>query len=223
LGREHFVAKRFTDWHGFKWFTLNLVSLGSKLFSVSGKARMTNEYGINRYLSKKGLNVPEIVNVNMKLRILVERYISGVPLSQFVSEAVNSSALSKPQYRLAEAFGETLATIHAAGVAVGDAKPENFVAKDNDIYTVDLEQARKDGDRAWDIAELLFYSGHYSGSTSPTRGLTEVVKAFIHGYLRSGDAGELKRSSGARYLRVFSLWTSAPIIIEISRLLREAR
>ena len=222
LGKEQFVAKRFTDWHGFKWFTLNLISLGSKLFSVSGRTRMTNEYGINRYLAKNGLKVPKIVNVNVKLRILVESYVSGISLNQFVSEAVNGSALSKSQYGLAEAFGETLARIHATDVAVGDAKPENFVAKGDDVYTVDLEQAGKHGDRAWDIAELLLYTGHYSKSTTPTRGLTEVISAFIHGYLKVGAATELKRSTGARYVRVFSLWTPAPIIIEIIRLLREA-
>ncbi len=49
-GKEQLVVKKFTDWDGFKWFTLNLVSLGSKQFAVSGKARMTNEYGMNRYL-----------------------------------------------------------------------------------------------------------------------------------------------------------------------------
>jgi len=61
-GSDRFVAKRFTDWYGFKWFTLNLVSFGSKTFSVSGRARMSNEYGVNRYLAKKRLNVPDIVH-----------------------------------------------------------------------------------------------------------------------------------------------------------------
>jgi len=223
LGRERFVAKRFTDWHGFKWFTLNLVSLGSKLFSVSGKARLTNEYGINRYLAKKGLKVPQVINVNVKQRILVETYISGVPMNEFVSQAIGGGALGTSQYRLAEAFGESLARIHEAGVAVGDAKPENFVAKGDEIYTVDLEQAGKHGDQAWDIAELLFYTGHYSNTATPTRGFTEVVEAFILGYLKAGNARELKRATGARYVRVFSLWTPAPIIVEISRLLREAK
>jgi len=30
-GKEQLVAKKFTDWNDFKWFTLNLVSFGSKL------------------------------------------------------------------------------------------------------------------------------------------------------------------------------------------------
>ncbi len=76
-GKEQLVVKKFTDWHGFKWFTLNLVSLGSKLFAVSGKVRMTNEYGMNRYLGKRGLRVPNIVYLSVKQRILVERYLSG--------------------------------------------------------------------------------------------------------------------------------------------------
>ena len=222
LGKNQFVAKRFTDWHGFKWFTLNLVSFGSKIFALSGRTRMTNEYGTNRYLSKKGLKVPQIVHASVKQRILVEEYVSGTPMNQFVSQALAQSTLTRPQYHLAESLGESLAFTHQVGVAVGDSKPENFVAKEGEIFTVDLEQAGKHGDYAWDIAELLYYAGHYSTTPTPTGGLSELIEAFTRGYARRGDASELRRAAGARYIKVFSLWTAAPIILEISRSLRSA-
>ena len=221
-GKEQFVAKKFTDWHGFKWFTLNLVSFGSKLFAVSGKTRMTNEYGINRFLAKKGLKVPQIIHVNLSQRILIEKYVGGMGLNEFVTSAVNESTLTEDQCRLAELLGETLASIHDVGVSVGDAKPENFVASDREIFTVDLEQAGKRGDYAWDIAELLFYTGHYSASQSPTRGLSMLVKAFIEGYLRKGRSAELRQAAGIRYAKAFSFWTPAPIILEIVKTLHEA-
>jgi len=221
-GKEQFVAKKFTDWHGFKWFTLNLVSFGSKVFAVSGKARMENEYGINRYLARKGLKVPRVVHVNLRERILVERYVSGIGLSDLVTETVNQNTLSKSQYRLIEDLGETLASIHEVGVSVGDAKPENFVASEEEIFTVDLEQAGKHGDYAWDIAELLFYTGHYSGAATPTRGLTRTIEAFTKGYLRKGQARQLKRAAGVMYAKPFSFWTPAPIIFQTSKILNEA-
>jgi tRNA A-37 threonylcarbamoyl transferase component Bud32 len=221
-GKERFVAKKFTDWHGFKWFTLNLVSLGSKVFAVSGKTRMTNEYGINRYLAKKGLRVPQIIHVNLKQRILIQKYVEGTVMNDFVMHTVNGTTLTEAQYHLCESLGETLAGIHSVGVSVGDAKPENFVARDTEIFTVDLEQASKRGDYAWDIAELLFYSGHYSASQTPTRGLSKLVEAFTQGYLRKGHASELRQAGGVRYAKAFSFWTPAPIILEISRTLREA-
>jgi len=223
VAEERFVAKRFTDWHDFKWFTLNLVSLGSKVFAVSGKARMSNEYGVNRYLAKKGLKVPKVIHVSMKEGILLESYISGSSLVDFVTQTATQGALSKTQYQLAELLGKTLAQIHAVGISIGDSKPENFVASERDLYVVDLEQAGKRGDYAWDLAELLFYAGHYSASSTPTRGLSEMVQAFILGYLQNGDATELRRAAGVRYARVFSLWTPASIILEISKMLREAR
>ena len=221
-GKERFVAKKFTDWHGFKWFTLNLVSFGSKFFAVSGKARMSNEYGINRYLAKRGLKVPKIIYASMKQRTLVEEYISGIPLNKFVTQSIGQSVLTKQQYQLGEALGETLARIHVVGVSLGDSKPENFLAKEGEIFTIDLEQAGRRGDYAWDIAELLLYTGHYSTSPIPTRGLIEFVEAFIRGYMRRGKAAELKRATGVRYARVFSLWTPAPIILEITKMLRES-
>jgi len=221
-GKEQFVAKKFTDWHGFKWFTLNLVSFGSKLFAVSGKTRMTNEYGINRYLAKKGLQVPQIIHVNLSQRILVEEYVAGSGLSDFVASAVNQNTLTEDECRLAESLGEALARIHDVGVSVGDAKPENFVASEGEIFTVDLEQAGKRGDYAWDIAELLFYSGHYSTSQTPTRGLSMLVDAFIEGYLRKGRSAELRQATGVRYVKAFSFWTPAPVILEILKALHEA-
>ncbi len=222
-GKEQLVVKKFTDWHGFKWFTLNLVSLGSKLFAVSGKARMTNEYGMNRYLGKRGLRVPNIVYLSVKQRILVERYLSGPSYADLAKEAVNQSKLTEAQTKLAESLGETLADIHQTGVSVGDTKPENFVVKDGKIFVVDLEQAGKRKDYAWDIAELLFYIGHYRISPTITGGLRGIVEAIATGYSHRGDPVELRKATAVRFAKVFSIWTTAPVILEISRILRETR
>lgn len=222
VAKEQFVAKKFTDWHGFKWFTLNLVSLGSKVFAVSGKTRMTNEYGINRYLATKGLKVPRIFHVNLKQRILVEKYVSGMGLNEFVTQTVNQGRLTEPQNRVVESLGETVAKIHGVGVSIGDAKPENFVASDGEIFTVDLEQAGKRQDYAWDVAELLFYTGHYSRNPTPSRGLSQIAEAFTKGYLRKGRSAVLKQAASVRYAKAFSFWTPAPVMLEISRILQEA-
>ena len=221
-GKEQLVAKKFTDWNDFKWFTLNLVSFGSKLFSVSGKARMTNEYGINRYLSRKNLNVPDIVRISLNERMLIEDYIPGKPVDKIVAEIVNQKNPSSSHLRIAEQLGETLSNIHSVGVSVGDSKPENFVAKDDEIYTVDLEQGGKRGDYAWDVAELLYYSGHYARNPIPSRGLIELVEGFIRGYSKHGMKSELKKAAGVRYVKVFSIWTPAPVLLETSRMLRDA-
>ena len=222
-GKQQLVAKKFTDWHGFKWFTLNLVSIGCKLFSVSGKARMTNEYGMNRYLAKKGVNVPEVVYLSVKQKILVERYVSGVSLGDLVKDAVNQPALTPPQSQIFESLGETLADTHRVGVSVGDSKPENFVVKGDEIFMVDLEQAGKRKDYSWDIAELLFYTGHYCTRPIATGALMEMVEAFTRGYLNRGHAEELRKAAAVRYAKSFSIWTPAPVILEISRILRCAK
>ena len=222
-GKEQFVVKKFTDWHGFKWFTLNLVSLGSKLFAVSGKARMTNEYGMNRYLGKRGIRVPNIVYVSIKQRILVERYLGGISLGDTAKEAVNQTNLTPSQCQLFESLGTTLASIHRLGVSVGDTKPENFLAENGEIFVVDLEQAGKRGDYAWDIAELLFYTGHYSTRPIATSALREIVQAFARGYLQKGDAEDLRNAAAVKHAKAFSIWTPPPVILEISRILRAAK
>jgi len=220
-GKERLVAKRFTDWHGFKWFTLNIVSFGSKIFSVSGKSRMTNEYGMNRYLAKRKLSVPEILHISLNERILLEQYIPGKSLDHSISSIVNQATLTSDQIHLMEDLGETLARIHDVGVSIGDSKPENFVATDGAIYIVDLEQAGKKGDYAWDVAELVYYSGHYSRNPILTPGAIELTKAFIRGYCKLGNRTELMKAAGVKYLKVFSMWTPPPILLEMSKMLRE--
>jgi tRNA A-37 threonylcarbamoyl transferase component Bud32 len=153
----------------------------------------------------------------------VERYIVGSSLVELVKEAVSSKSISEEDHAAVSRVGSVLARMHAAGVAMGDSKPENFQrGVDNEVYCLDLEQARKSGDKAWDVAEFLYYSGHYVFPTIPSEGFKEYVKAFIHGYRARGDENVLKIAAGAKYGRVFSLWTPPLAILEISKSLRNA-
>lgn len=222
-GKQQLVVKKFTDWHGFKWFTLNLVSVGSKLFAVSGRARMRNEYGMNRYLSKRGVRVPNIVYLSIRQRILVEQYVDGMSLTESVKQAVNQQNLTPSQSNLFESLGETLAGIHGVGVSIGDCKPENFLLKDGELFIVDLEQAGKRSDYPWDIAELMFYAGHYCTRPLPPPALRELVEAFVRGYLRKGKAEELRKATIVRHAKAFSVWTAPAVILEISRVLHAAK
>jgi len=222
-GNERLVAKKFTEWHSFKWFTLGLVSLGTRLFSVSGKARLENEYTTNRLLSKRGVRVPEILHVSVQDRVLVERYVEGSSLVELVKEAASSKSMSERNCAVVFKAGSTLAKVHASGVAMGDSKPENFQrSTDDEVYSLDLEQAARSGDKAWDVAEFLYYSGHYVFPRVPSGGFKEYVNAFIEGYREQGNEEILRKAAGARYGRVFSLWTPPLAIHEISKALRSA-
>jgi tRNA A-37 threonylcarbamoyl transferase component Bud32 len=222
-GNERLVAKKFTEWQGFKWFTLGLVSLGTQLFSVSGKGRLENEYAINRLLSRHRVPVPEVLHISLPDRVLVERYIVGSSLVELAKKAVSTKSISEEDYAAVSKVGSTLARMHAANVAMGDSKPENFqCAVDHEVYCLDLEQARKSGDKAWDVAEFLYYSGHYAFPTIPSNGFKKYVEAFIDGYQARGDESVLKAAAGAKYGRVFSLWTPPLAILEISKSLRNA-
>ena len=220
-GEEKLVAKKFTDWHGFKWFTLNLVALGTKIFSLAGKTRLANEYGMNRYLSENEIPVPNIIHVSIPDRMLFERYIEGKQIVELVKESVMSSRLSSQEEKVIRDVGASMARVHSLGVGIGDTKPENFIlGADQKVYALDLEQAKKGGDPVWDIAEFLYYSGHYGVGASG--GLHEFVKSFIEGYSLVGNVSSLRRASGLNYLKVFSFWTAPPIIREISQTLSRA-
>ena len=220
-GEEKLVAKKFTDWHGFKWFTLNLVALGTKIFSLAGKTRLANEYGMNRFLSENEIPVPNIIHVSIPDRMLFEQYVEGRQIVEIVKESVMSSRLSSQQKRVIRDVGASMARVHSLGVGIGDTKPENFIlGVDQRVYALDLEQAKKSGDGVWDIAEFLYYSGHYGVGASG--GLHEFVRSYIEGYSQIGDVNSLRKAAGLNYLKVFSFWTPPPIIREISQTLSRA-
>ncbi|MEM2789979.1 MAG: hypothetical protein QW236_06555, partial [Candidatus Bathyarchaeia archaeon] len=79
-----------------------------------------------------------------------------------------------------------------------------------------LEQAERGGDQSWDIAEFLYYLGHYAQFSLP-RHIEEVVNEFIEGYLELGGRVEvIKRALSPRYIKVFGLLVSPHIIFAIS-------
>ena len=219
LDDEKLVVKKFTNWYTFKWFMLNIAAYGTKVFSLSGKARLANEYGINRLLAENNILVPEIVAISIKDRVLVERYIEGASALDFLEEAFSVEELTDQQKGLAIELGKIIATIHSLHVVIGDCKPENFIiGKNGQIYVLDLEQGERRGDPTWDVAEFLYFSGHFGSKF--TNGLRDFVLNFVEGYCQIGERTILRRAAGFRYSRVFLGWTHLPIIQAIASILK---
>jgi tRNA A-37 threonylcarbamoyl transferase component Bud32 len=218
---EKLVVKKYTDWHGFKWFTLNLVTLGTKTFSVSGRARLSNEFGINHLLRRNNIDVPEIIFVSLPDKMLVSKYIDGQPSVDIVKKIVRDRNCLESDFEDIKNIGRTIGRIHSLMIQVGDSKPENFI-KDSEgrIVIIDLEQARRSEDLAWDIAEFLYYSAHYAAK--PTPSITRFVESFIEGYLDGGgDQSYLKRAAGINYLKTFSIWALPQVNYMVAEVLRK--
>jgi tRNA A-37 threonylcarbamoyl transferase component Bud32 len=120
--------------------------------------------------------------------------------------------------------GEKFAEVHTLGIVLGDTKPENILIKENgEICILDFEQASRRGDKAWDIAEFLYYAGHYISPLVGTSRAELVTKAFIEGYLRGGgDVKVVRKAGNPRYTKVFSIFAFPHIILAISSLCKKA-
>ena len=221
IGNEKFVAKKFTDWYNLKWFALNIAAFGTKMFHLSGKTRLSNEYVTNHLLAENDVLVPEIVSISLEDRMLVERYIKGESILQLVLDTVKSGKLTSEQKRRIFEVGRILALIHGLNITMGDCKPENFIAGiDGNIYVLDLEQGERHGDKVWDVAEFLYFSGHFGATMNS--GLQQFVREFIAGYVSLGDKKVFDSAAELRYTRVFFPWTPIPIIQEISGILKSS-
>ncbi len=208
------VAKTFQNWYGLKWIPLTIWAIGSQNFDILGEKRLANEYRMNRFLRAKGLNAPQIHHVSVPRRTIVEEFIEGEGFDQIAKEC-----LADPRQELLgriSAIGNEMALLHQAGATLGDSKPDNAILdEDGRIWFVDLEQSSEGGNPAWDLAEFLYYCGHY---TLRWARMKAMAKAFLEGYLTSGEAKFVREISSARYKRVFSILTAPHIIMGISKL-----
>ena len=214
---ERIIVKVFKDWYGWKWFPLALWALGTRGFAILGKSRLEREYAINRFLFSQGFNVPRIVYVSPKERLIFQEYVEGKSLTEIIEHACLSTEERVHLARTMKLVGSEIAKVHELGVALGDCKPENIIiSRDGEIYFVDLEQAERGGDQAWDIAEFLYYSGHYA-SVAPVEAVKTIAKEFTGGYLGSGGRiRNIKKARSPRYVKVFSFFTPPRVLTVIS-------
>lgn len=215
---QRLVAKKFHDWSTLKWLPIALWTLGTKNFLLSGGGRLEREVALNLYLSRRGFPVPEIIHVSFGRKILFMEFIEGESFVKTVKSTFSSEGYEYEKLRKFREVGRLLAYAHRMKVSLGDCKPENFIVHEKGrIYFVDLEQASRNGDYAWDIAEFLYYSGHYISISSPSRVIEEAVREFIEGYIEGGGRiKEVKDVSSFKFIKVFSLFTPPHIVFKIA-------
>ena len=220
---QKIVVKKFKDWTGFKWFPLTLWSLGTTSFAMLGKSRLEREYAINQCLQSNGLTVPKVLYISPKQSLIFQEFVEGENFAETIKKIVSAKDQNKEELDLVRGAGRKIAQVHHSGVSLGDCKPENIiVTKEGELCFVDLEQASRDGNQTWDIAEFLYYSGHYVSRLAPTDKIELLAKAFMEGYIEKGGNPEnVKKAASPRYTKVFSLFTQPHVILAISNLCRK--
>jgi tRNA A-37 threonylcarbamoyl transferase component Bud32 len=220
------VVKRFRDWSSFKWFPLTLWTFGTRTFAVLGRSRLERECAVNRLLYSSGFAVPKVLHVSPGERLIFMEYVEGENLEKIIKRIANSKVNSEidKELTIVNRVGEKFAGVHTLGIALGDSKPENImVGKNGEIYLLDFEQASRNGDKVWDIAEFLFYAGHYISPFVGTRPAELIARAFIEGYLKAGGSSKIVQKAGnPKYTKVFSIFTLPHIIFVVSNICRKA-
>jgi len=220
------VVKRFRDWSNFKWFPLTLWSIGTKTFAVLGSSRLERECAINRLLHSQGVAVPDLLYVSPNERLIFMEYVLGEDLSNAVKRIASSKNDGEPMRDIAlmPKVGSLFAKVHALDVSLGDTKPENIlVDRKDELYLTDLEQAGRNGDKSWDIAEFLYYSGHYVSAFADPHGVELIAESFIRSYLRAGgNVKTVKNAANTKYTKVFSLFAFPRVMVTLSNTCRRA-
>ncbi len=221
---QKIIVKKFEDWLGFKWFPLALWTLGTKSFAVLGATRLEREYSINQFMRKRGFTVPRILYVSLKERLIFEDFVEGEKLNEIIKRIITSPKEgSKRDSEIIKVVGREVARAHSLGIGLGDCKPENIlVAKNGEICFLDLEQATANGNQPWDIAEFLYYSGHYILPIHSDEAARIIAHSFVEGYLEGGGKKEIvRKASSPKYTKVFSIFTLPHIILIMSNVCKK--
>jgi tRNA A-37 threonylcarbamoyl transferase component Bud32 len=221
--KQRVVVKKFEDWFAFKWFPLAFWTLGTHSFAVLGQTRLEREYAINQFLNQHGFKTPKILHVSQQQRLVFKEYVEGTNMTQVIKHVIASKEKATAELALIQKIGEKIAMAHKLGVALGDCKPENIIiTKDDEPVFLDLEQAARNGNKSWDVAEFLYYSGHYISPIANPDAAELITKAFIQGYLAGGGRKEtVKKAWSAQYTKVFSIFTPPQVIFAISSICRK--
>jgi tRNA A-37 threonylcarbamoyl transferase component Bud32 len=221
--QQRVVVKKFKNWVGFKWFPLALWALGTKSFAMLGQSRLEREYALNQFLQSQGASVPRILYISPQQSLVFKEFVEGENLVDIIKRIMANEKEAEEELALMKETGRKIAEAHRLGVALGDCKPENLiVTKGGKIYFVDLEQASRDGNQTWDIAEFLYYSGHYVPALNSADPAELIAKSFIEGYLEAGGKREtVKKAASPRYTKVFSIFTQPHVILALSNLCRK--
>jgi tRNA A-37 threonylcarbamoyl transferase component Bud32 len=191
------VVKNYTDVRSLKWALLGVWASTANKFSTAPLARMDREYGMTLRLGAVGILVPAILAVAPAERILVKEFVSGPTLSSMINSNLRGSA---DGIGPVAAYGELMGRVHSSGLALGDTKPSNVIVSEIGLFLTDLEQAVPDGDKAWDIAEFLFYTAKLSNREEAMR---KVAITFLESYAESGERSSIPKARGPKYFGPF--------------------
>jgi len=192
------VVKNYADVRALKWALLGIWASTAKKFSTSANSRLDREYGMTLRLNSMGILVPRVLAVAPAERILVKEFVSGPTLASVINSFLKGAPGGLGSV---SAYGEVIARLHAAGIALGDSKPSNVVVAVEGLYLTDLEQAYPGGDESWDIAEFLYYTAKLSIREDAMK---KVAEAFLKAYGEFGDRSKIAKARGQKYFGPFS-------------------
>jgi tRNA A-37 threonylcarbamoyl transferase component Bud32 len=220
------VVKKYRDWSNFKWFPLSLWTVGTRTFAVLGGSRLEREVAINRLLESKRFNVPKILYANPNQHLVFMEYVEGKNVNTIIKRIARSKNPSqvRKDLKMISRVGKRLANVHAQNIALGDTKPENFmIGKHGEIFLMDFEQASRNGDKVWDVAEFLYYAGHDIPPLCDLHRAELIAEVFVSGYLEAGGNTEtVRKAASPKYTKVFSVFTLPNIMLAFSSICRNA-
>lgn len=194
---EMFVVKHYTSARAIKWAAMNCWVAGLTKFQVDPAARLGREYAAIRHIKELGMGASTIIAAAPERRLLVTKYIEGELLSHIIEQVLRGRSNDT---RTITEFGRALGELHSKDCTIVDTKPSNIIVSGGRLYFTDLEQFCFGHDTVWDVACFIYYSIKFA---SNEEGARTFVRAFLDGYLKSGEVATIRKALSKKYVPPF--------------------
>ncbi len=204
------VSKKYKDIWSVKWVVANIAAISAKSFEFRPMHRLAMEYNGILSLRRLGLRTPTVYGLQLDDRIMVREHMDGVTLEELMKR---DGIMSEKVMFYLHQFASLLAKVHNSGMSIGDTKPSNILCMNNDITLIDLEQFKEGGDKAWDIAEFVYYC---CIGVHEERIASAFAREFARAYSYEGSRSILETTQEQKYLMPFQ-------VLVLPNVLRAAR
>lgn len=210
MGFKPSIVKDYQSPLAAKWLLASILTLHLPKPILAPRRRLMNEYEYTCRLIEEGFNTHEPILVDLRRIKAAYTYIEG--------HSVVDDIKANPNSITYKAIGSLIADLHRRGIVLWDANPSNFIVRDDEIYVVDLEQARDSTsyvEKAWDLAMAIYYSYIYN-----PRGIASRAARLVEGYLDNhGEKRIIVEASKLKYAAPFLTVIPFNVIEKVRRTL----
>jgi tRNA A-37 threonylcarbamoyl transferase component Bud32 len=212
------VGKKFLPFCSVITFISSYLGPWPKDVPLSTKNRFRREVYALGSLSRDRVDIPRMLFVDDRERLILMNYIPGTDLGDFLEQVETDKEVDSYSIDCFRNCGRGLAMLHRCGMSlISHNDRSRILTQDGRVYLVDFELSSSNHYRPWDLAIFIHWMRIKLGFAQEQK-IESLKEAFISGYR---ELEPLNKGAVDRYLDSLQVYVPfAKICLWINRKLR---